>query len=266
MLRLAVGQMEPRINDHHGNLSRMMEILDSASDNDVDVLVLPELVNSGYVFETKQEVEALAEQIPDGPFSSALLQWSARNTLVVAGLAERVEASFYNSAGVFGNRKHLVTYRKIQLFDREKDWFEAGDEEPPVVEFRGHRFGVIVCFDWAFPELTRILALKGAQIVLHPGNFVLPYCPDAMTTRSIENLIFTATAGRTGDERGVSFIGGSQVTTPKGEILFRLKDRETKVAWVDVDLTEADNKAITERNDVLKDRRPELYRRLTETP
>ena len=103
MLRIAVGQMEPRINDHDGNMSRMRKILDSASDNDVDVLVLPELVNSGYVFETKQEVDTLAEPIPDGPFSSVLLEWSARKTLVVAGLAERVENDFYNSAGVFGN-------------------------------------------------------------------------------------------------------------------------------------------------------------------
>jgi beta-ureidopropionase len=266
MLRIAVGQMEPRINDHDGNMSRMRAILDSASDNDVDVLVLPELVNSGYVFDSIQEVDALAEAIPDGPFSKMLLEWSSRNALVVAGLAERVENSFYNSAGVFGNGSHLVTYRKIQLFDREKEWFQPGNEEPPVVEFRGHRFGVIVCFDWAFPELTRILTLKGAQVVLHPGNFVLPYCPDAMTTRSIENLIFTATAGRIGEERGVRFIGGSQVTTPKGEVLFRLSDGENRVAWADVDLTEADNKAITQRNDLLKDRRPELYSRLTEIP
>lgn len=266
MLRIAVGQMEPRINDHDGNMSRMRAILDSASDNDVDVLVLPELVNSGYVFESTQEVDALAEVIPDGPFSQVLLEWSSRNALVVAGLAERAENGFYNSAGAFGNRSHLVTYRKIQLFDREKEWFQPGNEEPPVIEFREHRFGVIVCFDWAFPELIRVLTLKGAQIVLHPGNFVLPYCPDAMITRSVENRIFTATAGRIGEERGVPFIGGSQVTTPNGEVLFRLSEGEARVAWVDVDLTEADNKAITEWNDLLKDRRPELYGRLTETP
>jgi predicted amidohydrolase len=256
--------MEPRVNDHYGNMSRMTAILDAASDNDVDVLVLPELVNSGYVFESMEEVYRLSELIPEGPFSKVLLKWSTRNALVVAGLSEKHENGFYNSAAVFGNGNHLVTYRKIQLFDREKEWFQPGNDEPPVVEFRNHRFGVIVCFDWAFPELTRILTLKGAQAVLHPGNFVLPFCPDAMTTRSIENWIFTATAGRIGEERGVQFIGGSQITTPNGEVLFRLSEGEKKVAWADVDLTEADNKAITQRNDLLKDRRPELYGKLTE--
>ncbi len=266
MLRIAVGQMEPKIGDPNGNLTKMATVLDSAAENGVDVLVLPELVNSGYVFESIEEVDELAEAIPEGPFSQMLLDWSGRNALVVAGLCERRATGFSNSAAIFANRELLSTYRKIQLFDREKEWFDPGNEEPPVVEFRGHRFGVMVCFDWSFPELARILALKRAQIILHPANLVLPFCPDAMITRSIENRVFTATAGRIGDERGVCFIGGSQITTPKGVVMLRMPEDEVGVSWVDVDLSEADNKAVTRHNDVLKDRRPELYSRLTEIP
>ncbi len=263
LLRLAVGQMEPQINDHDGNMSKLKAILGTASENSVDVLVLPELINSGYVFGSSDEVSSLSESIPEGSFSQVLLEWSAGGRMVVAGLCERTDDGFYNSAAIFGSQKHLQTYRKVHLFDQEKDWFVPGNEEPPVVESGGHSFGVIVCFDWAFPELTRILTLKGAQVVLHPANLVLPYCPDAMVTRSIENRIFTATAGRIGIERGVQFIGGSQITNPQGEVLLRLNERDNRVAWTDVDLSDADNKAITERNDVLKDRRPELYSRLT---
>ena len=160
----------------------------------------------------------------------------------------------------------MTTYRKIQLFDKEKDWFLPGNTEPPVVEHEGHRYGVMVCFDWAFPELARILAIKGAQVILHPANLVLLFCPDAMITRSIENRLFTATAGRVGEERGVCFVGGSQITSPRGDVKFRMSDEEQGLKWADIDLSLADNKTLTKRNDVLKDRRPNLYTRLTEIP
>ncbi|MHA2141804.1 MAG: nitrilase-related carbon-nitrogen hydrolase [Candidatus Thorarchaeota archaeon] len=265
-IKLAIGQMAPIIGDTKGNMNNMKEILFSASDNGVDVLVLPELVNSGYVFNNHDEVESLSERIPEGDFSEVLKGWSEGGGLVVAGLCEEQNGSFYNSAATFGNGKHLSTYRKVQLFNKEKEWFRPGDEEPPVITHNGHRYGVMVCFDWAFPEIARILALKGAQVILHPANLVLPFCPNAMITRSIENKVFTATSGRTGEERDVRFIGGSQITTPQGEVLFRMKEGDNGLMWADVDLTEADDKALTKRNDVLADRRPELYKRITEIP
>ncbi|MHA2211228.1 MAG: nitrilase-related carbon-nitrogen hydrolase [Candidatus Thorarchaeota archaeon] len=265
-IRLAVGQMAPMIGDMNGNMKKMQEILVSASDNKVDILVLPELINSGYVFDSHDEANSLSEQIPDGDFSKILQKWSEGGGLVVAGLCEISNGKLYNSAGVFANGIHLTTYRKIQLFDKEKEWFVAGNEEPPVINHNGNRFGVMVCFDWAFPEISRILALKGAQVILHPANLVLPFCPDAMITRSIENRVFTATSGRIGEERDVRFIGGSQITTPKGEILSRMEEGHSGLLWADVELTEADNKTLTKRNDVLADRRPELYKRITEVP
>ncbi|MHA2117543.1 MAG: nitrilase-related carbon-nitrogen hydrolase [Candidatus Thorarchaeota archaeon] len=265
-VRLAVGQMDPMIGDMKGNMKKMQEILVSASDNNVDVLVLPELINSGYVFNNQDEANSLSEQIPDGDFSNALRKWSEGGGLIVAGLCEMSDGKLYNSAGVFGNGMHLTTYRKIQLFNKEKEWFLPGNEEPPVISHNGNRFGVMVCFDWVFPEISRILALKGAQVILHPANLVLPFCPDAMITRSIENRVFTATSGRTGEERDVCFIGGSQITTPKGELLSRMDEGHTGLLWADVELTEADNKSLTKRNDVFTDRRPELYSRIIDVP
>ncbi|MFX1416726.1 MAG: nitrilase-related carbon-nitrogen hydrolase, partial [Promethearchaeota archaeon] len=116
MLRLAVGQMEPRINDQDRSMSRLQAILHSASENGVNVLVLPELINSGYVFGGLDEVSRMSESIPEGVFSQALLEWSAEGRMVVAGMCERRDDGFYNSAAVFGSQKHLQTYRKVHLF------------------------------------------------------------------------------------------------------------------------------------------------------
>lgn len=265
-VRLTVGQMEPVIGDIKTNMTAMVDILDDATHSNVDVLVLPELLNSGYMFESKEEAYSLSEEIPEGKFSRKLLSWSKQGGLVVAGLCERVNGQLYNSAAVFGDGRHLTTYRKIQLFNKEKEWFVPGNEEPPVIEHKGHRYGVMVCFDWAFPEVSRILALKGAQIILHPANLVLLFCPNAMITRSIENRLFTATAGRIGEERSTHFIGGSQITTPKGEVLFRMEKNEKGLRWAEINPRLADDKTLTKRNDVLGDRRPELYGKLTEIP
>jgi predicted amidohydrolase len=261
-MRLAVGQIEPQIGDIDANLNRVKDILEKAESIDVDVLVLPELCNSGYVFKSVSEASASAESIPDGHVSRELLSWSGGGRMVVAGICERKSTGLYNSAAVFANGEHLATYRKIHLFLNEKDWFLPGKDEPLVIEYKDYLFGVMVCFDWAFPEVARVLTLKGSQVILHPANLVLPYCQDAMITRSIENRVFTATANRVGNERGLVFSGASQITDVKGIRLAQLNAREIGLAWADIDPTLADDKAITERNDVIADRRPGLYRRI----
>jgi predicted amidohydrolase len=122
---------------------------------------------------------------------------------------------------------------------------------------------MMICFDWIYPEAARTLALKGAQLIVHPSNLVLPHCPDAMITRCLENRIFAATVNRVGKEnRGgidLTFIGKSEVVSPRGEILTRLGGSEPGISIVDIDLTEADNKLATEYNHLLKERKPSQY-------
>jgi predicted amidohydrolase len=264
-MRIAVGQMEPLVTDVEENLSRVKAILKEAEGSQIDVLVLPELCNSGYVFDSLEEAESTAEKIPSGIFSKEFRSWSRKNRLVVAGICEQTPEGLYNSAVVFAQGTHRVTYRKIHLFLNERDWFLAGNEEPPVVEFNGAKFGVMICFDWAFPEMARVLTLKGAQVILHPANLVLPYCQHAMVTRSIENSVYTATANRIGTERGIEFSGNSQITNTIGTRLATLSRDEIGIAFVDIDPQEADNKMITKRNHVIHDRRPEVYTRLTKS-
>ncbi|GAH17893.1 unnamed protein product [marine sediment metagenome] len=121
---------------------------------------------------------------------------------------------------------------------------------------------MLICFDWIYPEAIRTLALKGAQIILHPANLVTPYCPDAMITRAIENRVFVVTADRIGKEKRNSkelkFIGKSQIITPKGEILVRVETEEC-VGFVDIDPNLALDKKFNQYNNLLEDRREDLY-------
>ena len=122
----------------------------------------------------------------------------------------------------------------------------------------------MICFDWRFPETARSLALQGAEIIAHPSNLVLPHCPQAMITRCLENRVFAITADRVGDESRVpkeflQFIGQSQVVDPDGKILVRASETEEEVCIVEIDLEKAREKFLNPKNDIFKDRRPDLY-------
>jgi predicted amidohydrolase len=122
---------------------------------------------------------------------------------------------------------------------------------------------MMICFDWLFPEAARTLALQGAQVICHPANLVLPFCPDSMPVRALENRVFTITANRTGREKrgklDFSYIGQSTMAGPDGRVLFRAGTKQECVRVVDIDPKKADNKKVTPLNDLFKDRRTEWY-------
>jgi predicted amidohydrolase len=123
---------------------------------------------------------------------------------------------------------------------------------------------MMICFDWLFPEAARTLALQGAEVICHPSNLVLPYCPQAMITRSLENRVFTITANRVGTEERVpgkplKFIGTSQVTSPDGDVLCRAGSKREEAVAVEIDPARARKKLITPMNDIFRDRRKDLF-------
>lgn len=229
-----------------------------------DLIVLPELFNTGYLFLSKDEVASLSEKIPEGYTTQKLIALARRKKIyLVAGIAEREKNKFYNSAILVGPGGHIATYRKAHLFHEEKYYFSPGN-----IPFRVHdigiaRIGIIICFDWYFPEASRRLALKGAEIICQPANLVLPDCPQAMITRSLENRIFSITANRTGTEkRGgkkLTYIGNSQIVNPKGKIIVRTGRKEEKLVIAKINPKEARDKTIFGINHLFKDRRPDLY-------
>ena len=158
----------------------------------------------------------------------------------------------------------VATYRKLHLFYEEKRWFTPGDLPLPVVDIGKARVGLMICFDWRFPEVARVLALKGAQVLLHPANLVQEHCQDAMITRCLENRVFAVTANRIGRETkpdgvSLSFTGRSQMVNPRGELLCRAASDKPATLLVDIDPRQADDKLATDRNDIFQDRRPEFY-------
>ena len=259
-MRLAVLQFAPRFGEVARNLAKVEELLDGI---EADVVVLPELFQTGYLFTRREELPRLAEPI-DGATFERVHGWArALDAAVVYGFAEATPMGCFNSALIVAPEGLLTHYRKIHLFDREKLWFEPGDLGFPVVDFRGTRLGLMVCFDWRFPEAARSLAFQGAEVIVHPSNLVLPWCPDAMITRALENNVFIATSDRWGTDTkdGVElrFIGRSQVVGPKGERLATLGEAEDGVLVVEVDPARARDKQVTEHNHLFGDLRPTHY-------
>ena len=261
-MRVGYLQFNPKFGEIQENLGHVRRRL---SQTEADLIVLPELFNTGYQFVSKAELSDLAEEIPNGPTTEALVRICGDQGLyLVAGLAERAGDSFFNSAILVGPQGLVGVYRKTHLFAEEKVLFEPGDTGFKVYEVGPVRIGLIICFDWFFPESIRSLALRGADIICHSANLVMPYCPDAMLTRCLENGVFAVTANRTGyEERGkkkrLTYIGTSEIVAPDGRILVRSGKTEDELCIVDIDPLSARDKQITAHNDIFLDRRPDYY-------
>jgi predicted amidohydrolase len=234
---------------------------------EADLLVLPELFSTGYVFADKTELKSLAEKVPDGKTTDLLSRLCQKRRIsLVYGIAEEDDGRIYNSAVLLTPEGVRGMYRKLHLFDQEKSLFTPGDKEPEVFECGKFRLGMMICFDWLFPEVARILALKGADIICHPSNLVLPYAQTAMLTRSLENRVYTITCNRVGSENRtrekLSFTGRSQITDPGGKVLLRASQDKEEIGLAEINPLLAREKKITENNFIFEDRRPEMYQRL----
>lgn len=264
-MRIGVYQSEPVFGDVEANIEQVYKDL---PEGEADLWVLPELFNTGYQFISEEEVKTLSEPIPGGRTCRAMINLAAGlRAVLVFGMAERAENGCYNSAAVIGAEGFIGSYRKTHLFSEEKRFFKPGDTGFRTFEAGRARIGVMICFDWLFPEAARTLALLGADILCHPSNLVLHHCQKAMVTRSLENGVFSATANRVGTEaRGAKeplvFTGESQILGPSGHFLCGLDSREKGWAVTEIKLEEARNKKITPYNDRLGDRQPKLYGRL----
>lgn len=268
-MRVGVYQNLPFFGQVDTNIENAIRDLSSV---EADLIVLPELFNTGYQFVSRQEVEDLSEDVPSGKTCQAMMKLARdRDMFLVFGLAERAGSRVYNSAAIAGPRSFVGIYRKTHLFAEEKYFFDPGDTGFRVFDLGPARIGVMICFDWIFPESARVLTLLGADVICHPANLVLPHCQAAMRTRSIENSVFSLTANRIGTEsRGgknpLRFTGNSQILDSQGRHIAGMGDEDTGVVIVDIDPKEARDKSVTAQNDRLKDRRTDFYKPLTDQP
>jgi len=274
-MRLGIVQFNPEFGEVEENIRRALALAGAV---EADVYVLPELFSTGYQFIDRAEAASYAEELPGGPTTDALGPTTGalerfcrgRGCYVAGGIVEKAGGKLYNSAVLVGPDGFVARYRKSHLFDREKELYDVNDEDMFRVYDTGFaKVGLMICFDWIYPETARILAVRGAQVILHMANLVLPYCQAATVTRAIENRVFVAVANRTGTENRLpgetlEFTGASVIVNPKGEYLLRAGETDEGCSTVDIDPTDADDKMATPRNHLIDDRRVELYGRLTE--
>jgi len=255
-------QFMPDFGDKDKNFKK---VLSAVKDADSDLLVFPEFFATGYQFVSKDEVAELSEQIPEGYTTKLLSELSRQKGFyIVAGLPEKDGDRFFNSAVLTGPNGFIGVYRKTHLFFEEKLFFSPGDTGFKVWDTEIGRIGIMICFDWFFPESMRTLALMGADIVAHPANLVLPYCPSAMPIRCLENRIYAITANRIGKEnrkegQSLRFIGQSLICSPEGRILIRASEGDEVLLITDIEPELARNKSLTSLNNIFDDMRPDMY-------
>jgi len=271
LVRIACIQMEPRVGEKSANVAKSLELIGRAADGGAHLIVLPELANSGYVFETREEAFALAEAIPDGPTTRA---WAAiakaRNLTIVAGIAECEGSVLFNSAVIVGPEGHIGTFRKVHLWNEENLFFEPGNLGFPVFATPVGRIGAMICYDGWFPEGYRLLALQGADLICIPTNWV-PIPGQDPTQRAMANIlcmaaahsnsVFVAAADRVGTERGQLFLGESLIVSYTGWPLAGPASKtDEAILYADVNLSDARRKRNwNEYNQVLRDRRTDVY-------
>ncbi|GAB2587321.1 nitrilase-related carbon-nitrogen hydrolase [Microlunatus antarcticus] len=268
--RVAVCQYAIDIDDPAGTLKRLRASVAEAAEAEPQVIVLPELCTSGYVFHDIAEAQSRAEPV-DGPTVQLFRELSFKHhAIVVGGFCERSDGDRpFNSAAVVENGEVLVVYRKTHLWGTEKLIFTAGDEPAPVVNTSVGKIAVMICYDAEFPEMVGSVARRGAQLVLAPSNWPALKLPPPPGERAPEvvkaqafaavNRVFTVVADRIGSERGVDWIGGSVICNVWGYPMAGPANGDALVLWADLDLNQAFTKAVGVQNNSFEDRRPELY-------
>jgi predicted amidohydrolase len=261
-MHIATIQFAPSLGDPEATIERLSHLLPRAAG--ADLVVLPELCNSGYNFQSAEQAWATSETI-GGPFVHFLAAACRTHGFHVAsGLNERAGDNLYNSAVLVGPGGYVGRYRKLHLFMNEKDFFQPGDEGLPLFDIAAGdeewRVGLLVCFDWLFPEAWRALALKGADVICHPSNLVLPgLAQRAVPVHAVINRVYVATANRVGTERDLTFTGMSTIADPRGNVVAQAAADTEEVLRAEADLALARDKNITPRNHVFADRRLDAY-------
>jgi 5-aminopentanamidase len=282
---VACCQLGPVLGDLAANRELTAGAVTRAAAQGANIVVLPELISSGYVFESRAEARACAEA-PDGATITGWAQLAADHGIVIAGgFCETAGGEVFNSAALVDPDGLRCVYRKAHLWDNESKWFVPGCAAPPVVATRFGRMALMICYDLEFPEWVRLPALAGAQLLCAPTNW--PASPRPAGERPAEvvrvqanaavNRMFVAACDRTGEERGVGWVGGSVIVDADGWPLAATPQAAgSNLAVVpagagtdgpvtivaECRLGDALDKAIGPANNVHADRRPELYERL----
>jgi len=269
-VKIACCQMEPKVGRKEENVKRGLRMAGEAADGGAAIILLPELANTGYVFHTREEAYALSEEVPGGETTETWEEFAVdREIYLAAGVAEREGRRLYNSSVLMGPDGFVGKYRKLHLWNREKLFFEPGDLGLPVFHTSLGRLAMYICYDMWFPELTRIYALQGADLILNVTNWISSedwreysrLTEAVCVSQAHLNAVFIAAADRIGVERGQPFLGRTMIVSPSGELLAGPASHDSEeVIAAECNLMEARRrKRKTKLNHVVLDRRTDVY-------
>jgi N-carbamoylputrescine amidase len=247
------------------NILRAAEMADVAAEKGAAVIGFPELcLTPWFPREENPAHFALAREAASGALDPVMQSSLKRQTVVVLPFFEAAGGAYFNSAAVIDRGRLLGVYRKLHLpslpLYREQFYFTPGDTHFPVFASSAGRIGVQICWDNLFPEGTRILALKGAEIIIAPTAASQErhgHWERAVSANAFANNLFVFRVNRVGHEEGISFYGRSFCADPWGESVSELAGGREAVVLADIDLT--DRQAASETWGFLRHRRPQEY-------
>ena len=261
MLKVTQIQFNPQVGEPAANLNRVTELVEKAKDT--RLVILPELANSGYNFIDRDHALELSTTVDKSEFVEMLIS-KARNQdqYIVSGFHERDGNELFNTSLLISPSGEIGKYRKIHLFMNEKEIFSKGNLGLPVFEMDGFKLGMLICFDYLFPEIWRIMGLKAADIIAHPSNLVTYKAFKVVPAQAVINRFFIFTTNRYGTERDVSFSGRSFAVDPEGDVIAEASTDKTELLTTIIDPLKSRNKMITKLNHVIDDRFPDEYREM----
>lgn len=266
-------QMDCQLANLTANLERVCDKLHEAAKIGAKLVIFPECALSGYAFDLKMQARRYSDSVP-GPATKVIADncqelgiWS------VVGMLERDDERLFNVAVLIGPNGLLAKYRKIHLPFLGVDRFTTpGDRPFEVHDIGGLKVGLSICYDGSFPETTRILMLKGADLVVLPTNWPAgaeSTVQHLVQCRALENHLFYAAVNRIGTERGTRYIGQSRIVNVNGDLLASAGPDEETMLVAEIDPERARNKQIVRIPGKymlhrVKDRRPDMYGPLVE--
>lgn len=254
-------QFKPLLGDQNSNILQIEKLLEQASGS--ELIVLPELANSGYNFASRDDAIKYSEEISKSNFVEFLVSSAKKyNTNIVCGVNERVGEKLFNTTVLVGPNGYIGKYQKIHLFLNEKDIYETGSVGLPVFDIGFCKTSMLICFDYLFPEVWRIVGMNGADIVCHPSNLITTNAQKCVPAQAFMNKMFVITANRYGTESDITFSGNSFITNPDAIIIDQAGPNSDSVSVIDIEISEAREKMVTSRNHVFNDRKPDAYKGL----
>ncbi len=260
--RAAVVQTLASLGDVNENIRLLEHYTREAVRRGAKLVVFPECMNTGYLFDSIEHARDLAEPL-DGPFATTMKRLARQHGLHIAsGFTELGDnGEVFNSGVLFDPSGSLILhYQKQFLATHDQNWFDWGQNGCPVVDTELGRLGLLICFDGRIPEIARTLALQDVDVVVDMANFFTMDQADLWTrTRAWENGVWIVAGTKAGVERSIYYPGGSMIVDPEGHVHAYMNWDDHGVACAEVDPMAARNKRWEGGGDRFQDRRPDLY-------